>query len=435
MQTVWIQPVVSSIAADVNHETYLMHKMKNIAIISTGSELVHGKIHEANAFFISNCLFKTAFDVRMHLTVGDSISDLEYAVTQSMLKADIIIMTGGLGPTEDDYTLEVLQRIFKFDTEIHKPSKDKMDGFFSSIGRETRKGDIKQVTVPRGAHVFFNNVGLAAGYACSYNGKVVIAMPGVPAEMHLMFEKEVMPYLLDLAPDSVRQFLTFRLILMGESEVNSRIMNMDIDFSKVDWGITTGWGMNTVTFLQKGEYDFNKEIILKHISNTFQDRLLELSSPDLESETIELLRKKRKVLAAAESCTGGLVAKRLTDIPGASDVFAGGVTAYSNDLKINILGVSAEALNAHGAVSSVVAEQMAEGIRKISGADIGISLTGIAGPSGGTPDKPVGLVYFGFSLRDRTESFSITFKFDRERVRYFASQYALDYVRLYLKNL
>ncbi len=410
--------------------------MINVAIVSTGSELVYGSVHESNAYFLSGRFFPTRFNVIMHLTVGDRMEHLEYAVREAAKKADVVILTGGLGPTDDDYTLEVLKKIYLFSTVVYAPGRDRMEMFFKSIGRSLMKNDIKQVTVPENGVIFDNDAGLAAGYAVKSGGKTIIAMPGVPAEMEPMFENKVLPFLMKEYKIDKRKSVIIRTILMREAQVNDLIGQMDIDFNDIEWGITTVWGMNTVTFVGKVDNEPPAEKILKEAERLFGGKMLSSGGQTLEEEVVNLLRLKKMTLSVAESCTGGLIQKRITDIPGASDVFPGGVVTYSNLVKTDLIFVSPETLSRFGAVSEETAGEMAAGVRKRFNSGIGISVTGIAGPSGGTPDKPVGTVCMGFAVPDCVETVKTEIRSSsRDRIRYFSSQYALDFVRMYLNRI
>lgn len=407
--------------------------MKEVAIISTGNELVYGNVHEANCFYISSRLFHTDFSVVFHLTVGDRVEDIEYAVREAEKKADIAIITGGLGPTDDDHTLKVLQKIYNFERVIYETGKERMEKFFNSIDRILMENDLKQVTVPKGAVIFDNDVGLATGFSYTSGEKRIIAMPGVPVEMQYMFENKVLPFLLEEYGVAKRRYLIIRSVLVREAEVNELIKGMDINHQEIEWGITTEWGLNIITFVQKGDNEFPEDRILQEAKRSFGDRMLSHGSESLEMELINLLREKRMTIAIAESCTGGLISKRITDIQGSSDVFSGGVVAYSNKAKSNLLGVSEDYIEKYGAVSEEVAKEMAKGVKSRFDSSIGISVTGIAGPGGGSEEKPVGMVCFGSATPDGIESLKLDIMSDRERIRYFSSQHALDRVRLYLK--
>ncbi len=403
--------------------------MKRVSIISTGSELVHGRVQDSNAVFISACLFPTAFTVVSHHAVGDLVEDLRRMIGSALSEADIVIMSGGLGPTDDDLTVEVIASLCGVKTTVDEAALKRVGLFFKSMGREPLPGDIKMVSVPGGSIVFENETGLAPGFAVDYDGKIIIAMSGVPHELKPMLNKKVLPYLLSLFPGPGRDSMTIRVVLMREAEVNSLIKEMALPFDGIDWGITTSPGMNTVVFVSRTAETLPKESIIGEATRVFGDRMLALSSKNLEEDVVRLLEIRGLCASTAESCTGGLIARRITDVPGSSRVFNGGVVVYSNEAKRNLLDVSAEVLDTYGAVSEETALEMARGAMRRFDADVAAAVTGIAGPGGGTEAKPVGTVCFAIITRGSTATFTRNIPGDRERVRQFSSQYALDGIR------
>ncbi len=408
--------------------------MKTVAIISTGNELLYGNVQDYNSFYISRVLFPTHFSVILHITIGDVFEDLEHAVEDAIARADIVIITGGLGSTDDDKTLEVLQRICGFETQVHQEGYYKLEKFLRLLGRKVIPGDEKMLFVPVGATIFKNDSGFAPGFALKKNQSLLIAMPGVPREMQGMFENEVLPYLLQAFDRGCKDHCTVRTILMRESEINELIAKMKIPLSEITWGVTTTPGMNTITFVSKGDYTFDRGQIIGEAQEVFANKMLMPESINLEMELLHLLKENESTIAVAESCTGGLISKRVTDIPGSSEAFLGGLVAYSNDAKMNLLNISRNALKKYGAVSEEIAREMAVAVKERFNSTIGISTTGIAGPEGGTEKKPVGTVCFGIATPDGVDSFTESITMDRERVRFYASQYILNKVRLYLKG-
>jgi nicotinamide-nucleotide amidase len=302
------------------------------------------------------------------------------------------------------------------------------------LGRKMIPGDEKMLSVPINATIFKNDYGFAPGFALNKNQSLIIAMPGVPREMQGMLENEVLPYLFQVYEKGYKEHCTVRTILMRESEINDLIAKMKIPLNEITWGVTTTPGMNTITFVSKDDYTFGKELIIGEAQEVFANRMLMPESINLEMELLQLLEGNASTIAVAESCTGGLISKRITDIPGSSVAFLGGLVAYSNDAKMNLLNISRNALRKYGAVSEEIAREMAVGVRERFNATIGISTTGIAGPGGGTEKKPVGTVCFGIATPDGVDSFTESITMDRERVRFYASQYILNKVRLYLKD-
>jgi nicotinamide-nucleotide amidase len=408
--------------------------MKTVSIISTGNELIFGSVQDTNAFYISNVLFKTDFIVKRHLTVGDAMDHLDEAIIGSLQDTDIVIVTGGLGSTDDDYTLRVILKVFSLDAGIDRDALERLNAFFDSMGRKILERDLRMVTVPDGAVVFQNDAGLSPGYAVKSGKRTIIAMPGVPSEMRVMFDR-VLAYLHNEYGFGKREYCTIRTVLMRESVVNNLINKMDIPFDQITWGVTTTPGMNEITFVRNEGALIDPQNLVEKSQRVFGDNMLMPASMNLEFELLEMLLSVSGTISVAESCTGGLISKRLTDIPGSSRAFLGGVVSYSNESKVELLGVSRESIMKYGAVSSQVAAEMADGVRKRFASSVGISTTGIAGPGGGTDEKPVGTVFFGMSTCEKNETFSESIIMDRERFRFFASQYAMNKVRLHLKGV
>ncbi len=409
--------------------------MKRVSIIASGNELLYGKTIDTNSGYISSRLFPLELRVGMFMVTGDDTKDLERSIRHAIAESDIVIITGGLGPTDDDKTIEALQKIFGFTIAIDEHSRQRMDIFFRKIGMPMTEKDLKMVEIPAGVTVLPNEKGLAPGFIIRYNDKSLIALPGVPAEVTDMVDRSVVPYLKTEYGIGSRNALSFKVIGMKESDINASVLTMNIPFNRLEWGMTASDGITTLTFMSKDRGDMDFSGIAKIAERTFRERYLDQAWERPEDEIIEILRNRKLTVAIAESCTGGLVSKRITDIPGSSDVFIGSVVAYGNSVKTGQLGVSGEHLAQHGAVSSEVAAEMSAGVRSRLGADIGISTTGIAGPGGGTEAKPVGTVWFGFADEKGTTSFTRLISGDRDRVRTMASLIAIEKLRLYLKQM
>jgi nicotinamide-nucleotide amidase len=244
-----------------------------------------------------------------------------------------------------------------------------------------------------------------------------------------------MPFLQKECRVTSRESVSYQVVGMKEAEINEAIHAMPIALEQVEWGMTAKDGVTAVTFVAKSGKELNDAVVLAEARKRFGVRFLDPAFNLPEEEVVHLLREKRLTVSFAESCTGGLISKRITDIPGASEVFTGAVVAYDNMVKVRSLGVPEERLSSHGAVSAEVASDMAEGVRKSMGSDIGISTTGIAGPGGGTEAKPVGTVWFGLSDSRGVKTFSLRISGDRERVRTFASLAAIEFLREYVREL
>ena len=405
--------------------------MIRAVLVATGSELVHGNVQEYNNYYLSRSLFPTGCNVIAHYTVGDDPAMIASVLNEAMDAAELVIITGGLGPTRDDRTIEVLCKIWDIETKIDKIALRKMEQFFQDMGREVLAGDMKMVTVPLDAVVFENEVGLAPGFAIKHHNKILISMPGVPREMEHMFQQSVFPYIQSALKMIPRDSCEFRVVLTREAEVNDRIASLDIPFERIEWTITTSPGLNRVFFYADTDIQLPRDLIRDRMEAEFGNSLLIDGYDSLEKELLYRLTSCGFKMATAESCTGGLIAKKMTDISGSSDIFNGSIVAYSNEAKMKLLDVSGDSLREHGAVSEAVAGQMAEGARIRLGADVAVSTTGVAGPGGGTPSKPVGMVCFGLATTEGVQTCTMNFSGDRWRNREYSAMVSLGLVRDY----
>lgn len=409
--------------------------MKTVTILSTGNELLHGTTVDTNSSSISASLFPLAVNVIMHLAIGDDTDRLEEALRYAMELSDIVLVTGGLGPTDDDNTIEALRRICGFSLQEDRPSRDRMDQFFAGIGMKADTRDLKMVEVPSTARVLPNSQGLAPGFILNEKKTIIIAMPGVPSEMTRMMDDRVIPFLTGECGIGTRDSVSIRIIGMKESDINAIVRTMNINSEEITWGMTAKEGITTVTFTAAGDASVKFDEILSVSMREFGERILDSRFDRPEEEVVHLLREAGLTLGSAESCTGGMIARRITDIPGVSDVFIGGIVAYDNRVKVSELNVPEEIIMRHGAVSEEVAVRMAAGVRARLTADIGLSATGIAGPGGGTAEKPVGTVCIGLADARGTRSWTRSFSGGRERIRNVASLMAVEYLRLALREL
>lgn len=408
--------------------------MKTVAVLSTGNELLHGIVPDTNSAFISRRLFPLSVMVRAHYVAGDDADGLIAMLGHAVATSDIVIMTGGLGPTDDDTTLAAVERLFGMPPCVDEESLAIMDSYLKRIGMPMTEKEKKMVEVPQGARIIRNLGGLAPGFIIRKEGKTLIAMPGVPGEMEIMMEHSVLPFLRDECGIRERGHVTFRVTCMKESEVNDAVRKIAILHQGFEWGITADHGIINVTFAVRGDEPAEFDPILREAGAAFGPRFLDPRFARPEEEVVALLRNGKLSVSFAESCTGGLVSKRMTDIPGSSDVFLGSIVAYDNRVKQEWLGVDAGTLAITGAVSRETSEQMAAGVRRELETDIGISITGIAGPGGGSEAKPVGTVWFGLADKNGVQSFTRLLGGDRDRVRTLASLVAIEFLRDYLKK-
>jgi nicotinamide-nucleotide amidase len=404
-------------------------------ILTIGDELLRGEIIDTNKSFLSDRLLRYDIETRFHSSVCDDPADMTDAFRRAAGRADVVIVSGGLGPTRDDITLEVLARCFGRELRRHEPSLAAIRAFFERLGREMSPSNEKQALLPEGAEVLPNPVGTAPGCMLEVGRSVFVCLPGVPRELVRMLDEEVLPRLaarLRPAGGGVMRAVLLRTFGMGESTLEDELKDLARE-EGVALGFRTAFPDNYLRPVARGATEAEAKAKLERVCEAIQARLGPLlygrGDETLELALGRLLAQRKLTLAVAESCTGGLLAQRISAVPGASRYFRGGVVAYANTAKRDLLGVPEPLLSAHGAVSAPVACAMAEGARSRFGADLAVSTTGIAGPDGGTAEKPLGLVFVGFADAQGSDAYEFLFPFDRERHRVVTSQVALDWVR------
>lgn len=401
-------------------------------ILCVGTELLLGNITNTNAAYLSRELASLGIFTYYQSVVGDNPERLKKALAISLERSDIVIMTGGLGPTYDDLTKETVAEMFGLGMEMHEHSRARIANFFANLGREMTKNNEKQAMMPIGSIVFDNEYGTAPALAVEKDSKTCILLPGPPREMEPIFQDKIKPYLLDKSGLILRS-KTVHIFGMGESTVESELVDLmkDAINPTIAPYAKEGEVELRVTSLGKdiSECDEKIDASIAQIKKRIGNKIYGIDVESLQNALILKLRERGLTLATAESCTGGLIGGRITSISGSSDVYLGGAVTYSNDLKMQILGVKRETLDKFGAVSRETAAEMAEGIRRVSGSDIAVSVTGIAGPGGGTETKPVGLVYIGVSYQENTSvkeyKFNHQYKNGRNFIRHVAASNAI----------
>ena len=405
-------------------------------IISVGTELLLGHIINTNAAHLSEKLAALGIDLHNQATVGDNPARLSAALNLALSRSDMVFTTGGLGPTVDDITLYTIRNVTSRPLVYDKKIKKYMERYFRKKGFIKMPNDAaKQAYVPHGAHWFENKVGTAPAVIVEHNKKLIIALPGPPRELIPIFEKNVTPYLKrkGIIPKSVIKTKTLKTTGLVEAAVNRRVKVLLSMGPKTTLGIYAHLGEVHLKITSKAKDKKSAAREIKKVGQKIRKRLGKYiygaDNDTLESVVGERLTKKRKTLALAESCTGGLVANRITNVSGSSKYFKMGVIAYSDKAKKNLLGVSGQNLKKHGAVSKEVALEMAKGVKKLANADIALGLTGIAGPKGATRKKPVGLVYIAL-VRDKTKTVKeCRFTGNRQEIKLQSSTTALDLLR------
>lgn len=402
-------------------------------LVMIGTELLLGQTVDTNAAYMAEQLAANGINVYFKATVGDNWTRLAGVLTQALTRADVVITSGGLGPTDDDLTREVVSAVLRRPLVEDEQALQTIESWFRNSGRTMPASNRKQALVPEGARVITNGHGTAPGFIVEHDGKLIVSVPGVPHEMRAMVENGVLPYLrrhFQLEGTLYSRNLKFYGI--GESALEEKLRDL---FRSTNPTVAPYAGMGEVKVrlttrarsAEEAEQMFAP--VEQEIIRRVGEYMYGVGDDTMEIVAGRALREAGWTVALAESCTGGLVAKRLTDVPGSSTYFLGGVVAYSNDAKMQLLGVSEDALREHGAVSAQVAEEMAAGAARRFGATIGVSVTGIAGPDGGSEAKPVGLVFIGCAVRGKVHSYRFQFSGDRERVRRWTAQAALDVIR------
>ena len=407
--------------------------MPQVIIISTGDELLFGTTVNTNSSSISNLFFGSNFNVVKHITVGDEIHSIVNSIKHSMEEADIIIITGGLGPTDDDNTVEAVCSIFNKRIIIDRESNEKISAFFKSMNMPLNEVDSKMAMVPEDSFVIQNRYGLSPAFIIREKNKIIISLPGVPIEVEKIMKRNVLPYLKENFSFDDNMKLQYEMSGIRESDINSELKQLDLpDYVRI--GITTKMGSCELILTNLTNEKNQKESIDLLVRNKFKKYLFSNNAKSPEEDLVILLKEKGLTISTAESCTGGLIAKRITDVPGSSAVYMGSVIAYDNSIKSQFLGVSEDTLRKFGAVSEQTAGEMANAIQEKFKTDIGVSTTGIAGPGGGTETKPVGTICFGFKIKDHEHTVTRIISGSRERIRVFSSVYAINYLREFLKN-
>ncbi len=403
-------------------------------IISIGTELLLGHIVNTNAAFLSQKLAEIGIDVYYQTTVGDNPQRLIESIKRSVRRSDIIITSGGLGPTVDDVTIEAIAALLNRRLVLNKTVLKGVKAYFKLRKVKFPIETMRQAYIPEGVKWIRNNVGTAPGLLVEYMGKTIVCLPGPPREIESMFVKDVIPYLKKLGKsDWVIRSRTIKTTGLAESQVDGRVR----DLLKLKPPTTVGIYAKLrhvelkIMTKAKNEKAAAKAIsgIEKKIRGRLKGYIFGYNEETLEETVAKMLIKKRLTIAVAESCTGGLLSHRLTNISGASKYFLMGIVAYSNEIKEKLLFVPEKLLNRHGAVSGPVALEMAKGIRSLGCTDIGIGITGIAGPTGGTKKKPVGLVYLALVTDNKQIVKELRFTGSREEIKFQASQVALDLIR------
>lgn len=409
--------------------------LPTVVLLSQGDEIITGQTVDTNAAWMAERLTDLGFSVTLKLAVGDRLDDIVQALRLAASQGDVLICSGGLGPTVDDLTTEAVGVVSGQPLVEDTRSLERIRAAFARFGREMSPSNRKQALLPQGATILDNDWGTAPGFSTQLGACVAYFVPGVPREMRGFFTHHI-------APDLTRRFtlepgrlVMLRCMGIAESKLEDLLKPFQ-DIPGVVLGFRTRMPENQVKLRCAASLgDAAIAELTQRVHDTIGSSVFGINSGPVEQVVGELLRARGATVATAESCTGGQISGAITSIPGASDYFLEGACVYANAAKIRTCGVDPATLEAHGAVSEPVARAMAEGIRARAGATYGISSTGIAGPGGGTPDKPVGTVWIALATPTTTHARLLRLPGDRERVTCFTTGAALDLLRRELQGL
>lgn len=404
-------------------------------IIAVGSELLTPYRLDTNSLFLTDELNQLGIRVVYKNVVGDSLDDMRTCFGIAVLRADLIVASGGLGPTDDDRTRDAVAEVLSRKLQLNHEVLEKIKERFRRYNRSMPEINARQAMVPEGAAILPNSRGTAPGLWLEHDGHIVVLLPGVPIELQSIFETEVKPRLARLNHDERLFTRDLRITGLPESEVEQRVRPLYELYPDTDTTILaapTGIQLHPrIWSRDAAKAEKLLDEIVDRMALALGENLFSTHGETLEEVVARVLVENHATIAVAESCTGGMLAERLTNVAGSSNYFLGGVVCYSNELKTAFVDVPPAMIESKGAVSSEVALALASGIRRRTGATIGIGITGIAGPTGGTPEKPVGLVHIAIADERGSREHAIRFPGDRERIRLYATQSALDMVRRY----
>ncbi len=405
----------------------------NAEIIAVGSELLTPERLDTNSLFLTGALNSLGIEVVAKMVVGDDVARLAEAVRGALARSEIVILTGGLGPTEDDVTRQATAAALGRDLTFQPEICEAIERRFARMNRKMAEVNRRQAYVVSGAEILANDNGTAPGLWIEDRGRVVVLLPGPPPELQPMFLEQCMPRLERQVPPQVIRTRFYRVAGMGESDLDQIIAPVYKQYANPATTILAAPGDIQIHLRARCADEREAEALLAElgarIESLLGDRIYSHTGEPLEVVVGRQLRDAGATLSVAESCTGGLLAERITSVAGCSDFFSGGFVTYTNRMKIAMLGVDAQAIEEHGAVSEPVAEAMASGARLRTDSTYALSITGVAGPAGGTETKPVGTVVIGLATPTGCQTRRVRFLGDRGRVRALSAQSALDLLR------
>ncbi len=411
-----------------------------VEIVSTGTELLLGQIVNTNATYLARKLNELGYDAVYQTTVGDNRIRMASVLAIALERADIVITSGGLGPTQGDITKEVSAELLGLKLQLHEASVEHIRSFFQRRQLTMTNNNLRQAMMPEGAIVVTNHRGTAPGVIIENGEKTIIHLPGPPMELEHMFETSILPYFAKrFGGQGVIISKVLRTFGIGESSLDERIRQFILAQKNPTIALLARSGEIHVRLTAKADSEFGARSLIDELEGSLREHINEYifgtDDQSLEQVVGEELNKRNFSLALAESCTGGAVSAKLTDVPGSSAYLTGSIVAYSNRVKTDQVGVDATLLHTHGAVSRETACAMAEGIRYRFGTDLGVGVTGIAGPGGGSPDKPVGLVYIAVAGPQGVVVEEERYTGQRTAIKTRTVNATLDLLRRYLQKI
>jgi len=406
------------------------------AIITVGDEILIGQVIDTNSAYLGQKLSEIGIQLKKTFSVGDQHNEIILGLSQALNEADIVFMTGGLGPTKDDITKKAIADFLGLELFFHQETFDRIKGIFERMGRPMSPSHNDQCLMPQGVQILKNSMGTAPGMLFYHQGKRIISMPGVPYEMKSIMEEVVIPILM---AESIN-FIIHKTILtcgVGETTIENKISDIVSTFPpNIKIAYLPALAQVRLRISGTGQNESELQHMVTHYTTLISDRISDViygyGDTSLEKEIYNLSFEKGLKIGTAESCTGGLIASKLVSIPGSSAYFMGSIVAYSNDIKTNILKVKNETLNIHGAVSEETVKEMVDGAIDILNVDIAVAVSGIAGPDGGTLEKPVGTIWICAGSRQNKVTYLLKAGKDRLKNIEIASIYALNLLRKFL---
>ena len=398
-------------------------------VISVGTEIILGSTLNTNTYYITQRLAEIGIDVLIHTSVVDDSKLLKDVINVGLNRADILIFTGGLGPTADDMTKEVVSETLGLELKLDKDMECNIKKYFDKMNGSMPSNNTKQAYKPKGSQFLTNEMGTAPGIYIEWNGKILILLPGPPKEMKFMFDKYAIPL---IKQDYTIKIKTINTIGIGESKLETVLKDIIQGQENPTIATYAKEGKVDIKVVARGSDEKKVDKLLNEIIEKIDGKIhkyIYSYNESIEEVVYKKLKANNMKIAFCESCTGGLISSRFTSIPGVSEVFDRGIVTYSNRAKVEELGVKKNTLDKYGAVSEQVALEMATGLLNKAGVDIALSTTGLAGPSGGTEDKPVGLVYIGIAAKNHSFVFKSVFSGDRLSIQNRAALKAFDELR------